>query len=433
MRVGVGKIIITPPKSMWLAGYAHRDHPSEGGLHDLHVKTVCFEDETNQRFIWVTADLLGFPREVSQRISAELERRFSIPRERLLLVASHTHSGPVLEAGLIDMYGLDEEQLKLVSEYTDWLIERVVESAALAIGDLSPCRLYWGIGCAEFATNRREYTLDGIINGYNPIGPVDHDVPLLRIDRMDGTLKAVVFGYACHNTVLDLHQFSGDFAGFAQLEIEERASGAVALFVPGCAGDQNPYPRRSVELAKAHGHALARSVFERIHRNLTEVEGPIQASFQEIPLAFEYPSVRKSLEDQLHGHDEFLRDLANRLLETMRAEEKRPADYPYPIQVWRFSDTLQITALGGEPVVDYSLRLKHELGRANHWVLGYANDVMAYIPSRRVLNEGGYEGDVSMVYHGFPGVWNAEIEQRILGTVHRTTGALAEATRPRSK
>ncbi len=74
--------------------------------------------------------------------------------------------------------------------------------------------------------------------------------------------------------------------------------------------------------------------------------------------------------------------------------------------------------LGGEVVVDYALRLKHEL-TGDVWVTGYANDVMSYIPSRRVLREGGYEGATSMVYYGLPTTWGPTIEEAIVREVHR--------------
>jgi len=67
-------------------------------------------------------------------------------------------------------------------------------------------------------------------------------------------------------------------------------------------------------------------------------------------------------------------------------------------------------------VVDYALRLKKELGAV--WVAGYSNDVMAYIPSLKVLKEGGYEGGGAMVYYGLPAVWAPRVEEMIVDAVH---------------
>lgn len=76
-------------------------------------------------------------------------------------------------------------------------------------------------------------------------------------------------------------------------------------------------------------------------------------------------------------------------------------------------------AMGGEVVVDYSLRLKKELAGPAVWVAGYSNDVMGYIPSRRVLEEGGYEAGGAMLYSPtHPGPWAPALEEQIVGTIH---------------
>jgi hypothetical protein len=98
--------------------------------------------------------------------------------------------------------------------------------------------------------------------------------------------------------------------------------------------------------------------------------------------------------------------------------------YPYPVQVWQVGNDLKLVTLGGEVVVDYSLRLKRELGQGRTWVMGYANDVMAYIPSLRVLKEGGYEGGGAMVYYGLPTVWAPRVEEHILATVREQAARL---------
>ncbi|MFO0788396.1 MAG: hypothetical protein U0805_02995, partial [Pirellulales bacterium] len=92
--------------------------------------------------------------------------------------------------------------------------------------------------------------------------------------------------------------------------------------------------------------------------------------------------------------------------------------YPFPMQAWKLGDDLTWIFLGGESVVDYSLRLKAELGPGKTWVSAYANDVMAYIPSRRVLNEGGYEGGLSRFYYGLPAPWGNKVEELVIEKAH---------------
>ena len=111
----------------------------------------------------------------------------------------------------------------------------------------------------------------------------------------------------------------------------------------------------------------------------------------------------------------------------------------YPVQAWRLGNRLVWVALGGEVVVDYSHRLKNEIGAAirepgtekSVWVTAYANDVMAYIPSERVLSEGGYEGDTSMIAYGQPAKWAPGLEDKIVKKVKELAQSRARSKRPR--
>jgi neutral ceramidase len=109
---------------------------------------------------------------------------------------------------------------------------------------------------------------------------------------------------------------------------------------------------------------------------------------------------------------------AEKLLATWDRRGELKSHYPYPIQTWRLGSDVTWLFLGGEVVVDYSLRLKHELDEETTWIAAYANDVMGYIPSRRILSEGGYEGATSSIGYGLPALWSPEIENRLIQTVH---------------
>jgi neutral ceramidase len=420
LKAGVGKAVITPAQDMWLAGYAARTAPSDGKIHDLYAKALAFEDETGARSVILTTDLLGLPRSFVSGLAREAQSRFELPRERLIVAFSHTHSGPVIGGDrLFEMYGLDEEQSRRAKEYTASLPVLLLKAMEDALSDLEPCRIEWGKGRAGFATNRRVYTVHGMSGGANPIGPVDHDVPVLKISRGDGSIKAVLHGYACHNTTLSGQQFCGDYSGFSQQYIEDRLPGAAALFVAGCGGDANPLPRGKVEQARQYGEELGAAVLGVVRQKLLEVRGPIVARFEEIPLAFSDPPPRSEIEKKLDHPNVYEQRRARRLLQTMDEEGELPAKYPYAVQFWRIGDSLQMPVLAGEVVVDYALQLKHDLGREHTWVIAYANDFVAYIPSIRVLREGGYEGGDSMVYFGHHGPWKASIEADILSTVRR--------------
>lgn len=423
LKAGVGKVVITPARDMWLAGYAARTAPSRGKVHELYAKALAFEDETGARSVMITTDLIGLPRGVVGQLAEIARARFGLPRERLMVTFSHTHCGPVMGTDrLIDMYGLNEEQMALVEEYTAALPERILDAVRLAMGQLEPCRVEWGVGKASFAVNRRQYTTNGVVGGVNPIGPVDHDVPVLKVSRSDGSVLAIVHGYACHSTTLQFYKFCGDYAGFSQAFLEANLPGTVAMFVAGCGADANPHPRSELRLAQQYGEELGAAVLAVMRQRMTEVTGPIEAKFEEIPLALSAAPSRAEIEKQLDSANVYEQRRANRLLSVLDAEGKLPETYPYPVQVWRFGSGLLIPVLAGEAVVDYSLRLKHEFGRDRTWVIAYASDFVAYIPSLRVLREGGYEGGGSMVYFGHHGPWTPAVEDDILRTVRKLSG-----------
>jgi neutral ceramidase len=419
-KAGLAKAVITPREPIWMAGYAARTKPSEGVLADLYVKALALQDEAEQTSVLVSADLLGFTREMSDVIAERCRKQFGLPRGRLLLSATHTHSGPVTGQLLRPAYVLSEPQNEVIRRYTAGLLNNVVDAIGASIRNLSPTRLAFEQGLAGFAVNRRRVRLR------NLPGPVDHDVPVLSVRAPDGTLRAVVAGYACHATVLSDYLINGDWPGFAQAQIEKAHPGAVALFVPGCGADANPLPRRSVDLAQKYGQILAAAVEEVLNAKMRPLAGPLNAAFELVDLPFRPPPTREQLQTRLQEKDVILRRQAEHLLKMLDRDGKLPASYPYPVQIWQFGRGLKLIALGGEVVVDYSLRLKAQHGWDDTWVAGYSNDVFAYIPSLRVLNEGGYEGGGAMAAYGQPGPFGAAVEEIIVEKVKD----LVERTQP---
>jgi len=414
MRAGLASRVITPLEPMWAAGYASRNQPVAETEHDLWAKALALEDEQGCQIVLVTTDLLGFPRELADRVARAVEDRYGVRREALLLSSSHTHSGPVLRNSLVDIYPMGPEEAAKVAAYTSWLEPQLVELVGEALARREPAELAHGVGRAGFAMNRRQRMEQGTAIGVNPQGPVDHDVPLLRISAPGGQLRAIFFSYACHCTTLDSYRWCGDYAGFAQIELEAAHPGALALFAAGCGADANPHPRRSMEICREHGHALAQAVEAALAGPLRPVSGPLAAAWREIDLAFAGVPSRAELEAQIAGGNQWEQSRARRYLALLDRGEAIPAKYAFPIQTLRLGDDLTLVALAGEVVAEYSLSLKRELAPDRTWVIGYANDVFAYIPTETILAEGGYEGDSSMAVYGLPARWAAGLERQIV-------------------
>jgi len=437
-KAGTSRVKITPLQPMPMAGYAGRGAKhAEGTITDLWAKVLVLQDSQGQQSALITLDLVGIDRELSKVICTEIMKQQGWERSQIGLCTSHTHTGPAVGDTLAPMSILlfDEENQKRVRDYSDFLRKSIVQAVGQAVSNLEPADLAWGSGTATFAVNRRQNKEPDV-----PVlrekgelkGPNDHDVPVLSV-RQNGTLTGLVFGYACHSTVLGLMQWSGDYAGAAQVELERKYPGCQAMFWAGCGGDQNPLPRRTVELMTEYGRQLASAVEQVVSGSMRPVKGQLRVSYQEVDLPLSTLPSKAQIEENLKSANQYEVARARYLLRKLADNASLSPTYPYPVSVWKLGDDVTFVMLGGEVVVDYALRLKAELGMesdpAGVWVAGYSHDVMAYIPSRRVLLEGGYEGGGSMVYYGLPTTWAPEIEEVIVRTVHTLFSTVASGPR----
>jgi hypothetical protein len=292
-KAGVASVVVTPEHPMWMAGYSARNKPSEGKVHDLYAKALALQDAGGARLVIVNLDLIGVPREMRDWLVKEVGRRRQIPPEGLLLNASHTHCGPVVRA---NRTYVPADRVEECEKYLQQLQERVLGLIGQALDDLTPAVLSYTRARAGFAMNRRTPTERGFQNHPYPDGPVDHDVPVLQVKTADDKLKAVLFGYACHSTTLSFYQFCGDYSGFAKRYLEEAHPGMTALFLAGCGGDQNPYPRGELELCRQHGRALANGVEAGLQTYARPVRGPLRAALEDVVLEFAQPPSRQQLE-----------------------------------------------------------------------------------------------------------------------------------------
>jgi hypothetical protein len=421
-KAGVARAVITPEKAVWLAGYGSKRVP-DGKLHDLWMKALALEDANGHRAVLITSDFQGVPKVMSDRVFEQLKTRFGIERKDVMLTFSHNHCGPRLGDDLIDYYPVEADQEKLVDEYTDDMVAKCVTLVGDALANLAAATLQQGQGKTTFAVNRRnnrEADVPTLLEKGEPlVGPVDHAVPVMTVTRPDGKLAAVLFGYACHPTTLSFFTWCGDYPGFAQVEIEKNHPGATAMFVNTCGGDQNPIPRRQVEFCEKYGHMLAVAVEETLKKPLRPISNGLRTAFEIAELNYLSVVTRDELQTLLTDSNAIKARWAARLLKKLDAGETFSSSYPYPIHAWKLGNEMLVIGMGAETVVDYALRFKQEFGPGT-WVLGYADDMISYIPSRRVWEEGGYEGGSNLYEYGRPAFrWAGDIEDRIAATVHK--------------
>ncbi len=415
-KAGVAKRVITPDTPVWLAGYGSKRVP-DGKVHDLWVKSLALQDGEGHRAVLITSDFQGVPKVMSDRVFDRLKKQHGLERHQVMFTFSHNHCGPRLGDDLIDYYPVEAAQERLVEEYTSEMVAKVVEVVAESVKNLRPAVIATSAGKATFAVNRRNNkeaeVPEMLAKGTPLVGPVDHRVPVMTVTRPGGGLEAILFGYACHPTTMSWTIWCGDYPGFAQVELEKAHPGATALFVNTCGGDQNPLPRRKIELCEKYGKELAAGVERALKGPSETIEPTLKSAFRLIDLAYLEVVTREKLIEASKGKNELQARWARRLLGKLDAGEAFASTYPYPLHAWRLGKDTLLLGMGAETVVDYGLRFQKEFGPKT-WVLGYADDMISYIPSRRVWEEGGYEGGSNLYEYGRPAYrWAGDIEDRI--------------------
>lgn len=426
-KVGTAKACITPDKPLWMSGYSSRTKPAEGTLHDLWVKALALEAADGQKAVVVAADLLGIPRAMYDTICEDLQERCGLDRSQILLNCSHSHCTPVLADALFDVYPLDDNDRALIYEYSGKLEKTIVAVIVEAFSKMERATISAGESTAMFACNRRNNSEADVRAareaGKFPKGPSDRRVPVMAVRGSKGELKAVLFGYACHCTTLSNYEWSGDYAGFAQIAVEKNHPQTQAMFMAGCGADQNPMPRRKIELCEQYGKLLASAVGEVLGGEMEPVSPKLCTAFEFVDLKFGQQPTVEELKAAAAGTNYRAR-WAKRLLGIIESGKPLEKSYRYPIQAWRLGDDYTLITMGGEVVVDYSLMFTEKYGPKT-WVAGYTNDVMSYIPSHRIWEEGRYESGAFAVY-GLPAVrWEENIEQKISDGVARLIGKLS--------
>lgn len=429
-RAGTGRENITPPAGLWMTGFAVRDRPADGTTQDLWVKALALADPAGNRGVILTLDLCDVTREISDRVAASLMTRYALPRSAIITNVSHTHCAPWVEGGIAGLRIFPPDGVRKAVEFRHELEEKMVRAAASALDSLAPATISWGEDTATFGINRRQNTeamAPALRAEGKLVGPSDPRVPVLAVRGTDGALRGLLVSYACHNTTLMLYQWHGDYAGCAQVELERRHPGATVLFVSGCGADINPSPRREIAHAEQHGRDLADAADRALKGTMTAVEGRFASAFEDITLTFSRIPTEAQLREAMEKdqpNKEMHQAWSATITRQLREKGEAIRNYAYPIQSWTLGN-LTWVALGGEVVVDYVLRLRKETATPL-WVFGYSTDVMAYIPSERILKEGRYEGNSSMIPHGRPSTWNPGLEAKIVAKTHELIGRTRE-------
>jgi hypothetical protein len=416
-QVGVAAVDITPDYPVRLNGFGHRRDEFDGVTQRIWAKAIAIGADKDQPVVLITTDNLGVRLPMVEEVARRLKKKAGIERDRLAVTFTHTHTAPKVRGASETIMGwpVPPEHQQHIDRYTADLTDALEKVALGALADRNPARLQWAVGSVGFAKNRRT---EG--------GPVDHALPMLVVRATDSdAIRAIYVTYACHCVTLSNNQISGDWAGFAQEAIQREHPGAIALVSIGCGSDSNPssgVTGDNVAAAAEQGAEIAKEVNRLLQGPPKPIRGPIAATMQTIDLPLNKSPNREELEmlaavDEPAGHN------AKFQLEKLDRGEPLQSAIVYPIQTWTFGDSLAMVFLAGEVCVDYSLRLKQEFDADRLWLHAYTNDFGCYIPSERLLKEGGYGGGAEIVFFALPATLAPGLEERIIAEVHRQVPA----------
>jgi neutral ceramidase len=248
----VVKIDITPESSQYLLGYNAR---KSTGVHDhIYHRIVALDDGTTQFFLVSTEICIISPTEYD-RMAEQIKSQLGISPMNLWWTTTHTHSAPeVGKSGLDKVFMGERYQHEVDAEYTAFVEQKLIEGIKEARQKLAPARLGVGWGFSQANINRRARDIDGKASlGMDPDGPVDRRIGLLRIDKEDGAVLALIANYPIHGTVMggENLEISGDAPGIVSAYVEEKI-GAPLIFINGAAG--NLAPIYSVYPSPQSGH-----------------------------------------------------------------------------------------------------------------------------------------------------------------------------------
>jgi putative membrane-bound dehydrogenase-like protein len=447
--VGAAVVDITPDYPVRLSGYAARSTEATEVAGRLHVRALAIGgssaglaagtvDSCLQQPLTVllTVDNCGVPLAVTEKVHERLARDVGLQRQRFAVSSSHSHSAPWLQgfAPLI-LKDLPEDQQARLDRYEDELVEHMVAAVKSALASRRPGHLSLGHGHVGFAKNRRSVQSGQWVGfGEDESGPVDRRLSLLAAHDLDGELIAVLSNYACHATTEtgQLNKLSGDWPGYACDMIEADHPGAVALVAIGCGADANPSPRGTNALARQHGRELADEVTRLLQggSNTTQSIPEGEALLRRIDPRLECrittialphgPLPSRAEWEQRAERNDAQGAHARYFLAMLDSGQSIPDSVPeYPVQTWCFGDSLAMVFLAGEVVVDYDIRMNEMFDGDRLWINAYCNDVPCYIASKRILREGGYEADSSMLYYARPTRLAPEAEDLICDTVQK--------------
>lgn len=389
LTAGVARTDITPPPGVDLWGYGNRTGPATGTLDPLFARVLVLDDGRNAVAI-ITLDLgrtFGQAQIAMVRDRVRREHRVN----DVMLIASHTHSGPSIDE--------DYENGNL----PDWE-RRALGSIAQAIGEarsrMVPARIGVDLGQTIIGHNRRLVQSDGTVKMLwrnstgQPTAPIDPVVGVIRVDDAQGNPLAILVNYACHPVVFgpDNLRYSADYPGAMARWVEANfEKKPICFFLQGAPGDINPMLDKTP--LEENADVEMRRVGEQLGREVVRISRTIQTE------APSNPEIAILTEEMQFKNRWDLEKLKAQLVAAYgprlitRYQRYLVDPIVAPVTTLVINRQIALVGLPGEPFVGLQLSLKQRSPLPFSFLCGYTNGYIAYFPTIRDAVVGGYGAD----------------------------------------
>jgi len=428
MKAGFFEKDVTPKVGVYLAGYPSRNEPSDGVDDPLFLRVAALEDDRGEKVVFVTADLLKFPRDMAWRTKMWAERELGLPSAALVINLSHTHSAP----GLFIQRCYPQWPVDV--DYVRALEQSIRDGIRAALVDLRPARVSYGLHQAHFGVSRRlpQPEQGGKVRmASNPDGYYDPDLPVFAVyDAETSGLLAVLYSYACRPTSKSALRISADWPGQVAAGLkQELGEDVLTVFMQGAGASIAPRKsfRDGAEEYRVFWRDVARDLadfvrsaqMQEIKLTLSSVEKEFLIPYdrdripsQDELLALADPGSTELPSEYRPANLSIVRLWAQDILEQLRVGAV-PDGFRMHVTELRLSDALRLVAMSGEVTAEVGRMVKGLFPGRQTVFLGYCSYTDAYIPVAAMLPEGGHEALASMFFHVRPAPFVAEIDDII--------------------
>lgn len=426
LKAGFSRVKVTPPLGTFMTGFGNRDrdHGCEG-IHDDLLANALYLTQGKEEVLIMGFDLLFFSRDEADRYKGAIGRALNLSPKQILLNTSHTHTGPKVGTWY---YTLSD------THYLNWLEQAIVKAACDARDSAREATLWAGSTRTALPMNRRMRDENGKINlRPNPDGIVYNSLPIILLKDTEGKPVSLLFSVACHPSTIKgdvrAYQISADYPGTAMQKVDTFLGAGVSLFLQGAGGDskasvigkgQKEWRSGTWDDVAEAGTMVGNEVVQAVTAGLTRIEPEIRNHIININLSLSPPMTHAEYEAIAKdpNKEETLRQWAQEQVTLLDRGYKLATSVPVSVHGIQLGKGLRIIGIEGEIVAEIGLLIKNHYTDGITFALGYSDGAQLYIPTSKMLGEGGYEVESYWEYRQ-PAPLAKSIEEKIIQSLNQ--------------